>query len=59
MGVGEVRVGGGGGGGGGRVFLFWEQEAAYEISEGDWSAEGCSSDLIKKNEREITVLLLR
>src|SRR5213595_3385136 len=29
-------------------FFFFKQKTAYEITEGDWSSDVCSSDLIKE-----------
>src|SRR5213595_315934 len=30
-----------------RVFFFFKQKTAYEITEGDWSSDVCSSDLAR------------
>jgi len=32
------------------VFFFFKQKTAYEIQEGDWSSDVCSSDLSSKQE---------
>jgi len=30
------------------VFFFFKQKTAYEIQEGDWSSDVCSSDLSRQ-----------
>src|SRR5213595_4078660 len=31
------------------LFFFFKQKTAYEITEGDWSSDVCSSDLSRPN----------
>src|SRR6056300_540307 len=33
-------------------FFFFKQKTAYEISEGDWSSDVCSSDLNRRTQDE-------
>src|SRR6056300_932004 len=39
-------------------FFFFKQKTAYEISECDWSADVCSSDLNQSN-AELTAITVR
>src|SRR5213595_4193773 len=37
-------------------FFFFKQKTAYEITEGDWSSDVCSSDLIGADRANLAVL---
>src|SRR5213595_3987563 len=41
------------------VFFFFNQKTAYDITEGDWSSDVCSSDLVSRASPRLTPVARR